>query len=260
MFRLLFCRLIIQISNLCSLFLFPAQHSEGSILRLGNPLLDVSAIVKPELLKRYNMEPNNAILASEEHKNLCKDMSDEYEVEYIAGGAVQNSIRVAQWFFTKPMIGTFVGGVGADANAEQMRSKAAECHVRVSYKVDPEVPTGTCACLITSHGKNRSLCAYLGASQKFSPQYLKENMDLVEKARIIYTSGFHLMVSLEASMILATHAHANEGKLFAFNLSAPYISHACPKELAAILPYTDLLFGNETEAVAYSQMRGWNVS
>lgn len=36
----------------------------------GNPLLDISASVDESLLKKYDMEPNNAILAEEKHTPL----------------------------------------------------------------------------------------------------------------------------------------------------------------------------------------------
>lgn len=232
--------------------------SEGYILGLGNPLLDVSAIANDEFLKKYDLEPNNAILADEKHQNLCKDMSENFKVDYIAGGAAQNSMRVAQWFFEKPQVTTFFGAIGNDKFGEQMQKKAEENHVNVSYFVDPEVPTGTCACLIT--GNNRSLCAYLGASQKFNLQYLKDNFHLVEKAKILYTTGFHSMVCFEAQLLLAEHAHASEGKIFSLNLSAPYICHVCSEQLNRILPYVDLLFGNETEAQSFADMKGWKVT
>ena len=246
------CLLLLQESN--SGFIF---YSEGVILGLGNPLLDVSAIVNEEFLKKYGLQPNNAILAGDEHVNLCKEMAEKFKVDYIAGGAAQNTIRVAQWFFSNPRRTAFFGAVGNDAFGQQMRKKAEENNVIVSYFVDPKVPTGTCACLIT--GKNRSLCAYLGASQKFNIQYLKDNFRLVEQAKIIYTTGFHLMVCFEAQLAMAEHVHASEGKVFSLNLSAPYISDICADQLNRILPYVDLLFGNETEAQAFANMKKWKV-
>ena len=61
---------------------------------MGNPLLDISATVKPELLAKHNLKSNDAILTEDEA--IFNDLG-EYKVDYIAGGATQNSIRVAQW-------------------------------------------------------------------------------------------------------------------------------------------------------------------
>ena len=43
-----------------SLFSQPLQ--EGMLLGMGNPLLDISATVKPELLAKHNLKSNDAIL------------------------------------------------------------------------------------------------------------------------------------------------------------------------------------------------------
>lgn len=66
------------------------------MLGMGNPLLDVLATVTPDLLTKYNLKPNDAILADESHKPLLSEMVEKFKVEYIAGGSVQNSLRVAQ--------------------------------------------------------------------------------------------------------------------------------------------------------------------
>lgn len=63
---------------------------------LGNPLLDISANVEEEFLSKYDLKPNNAILADEKHKPLYDEMIKKYKVDYIPGGATQNTLRVAQ--------------------------------------------------------------------------------------------------------------------------------------------------------------------
>lgn len=218
----------------------------------------MSANVTDAFLAKYELQPNNVILAGDQHTNLCKDLAEQFKVDYIAGGAAQNAIRVAQWFFTAPRRTAFFGAIGNDEFGNQMRQKAEENRVITSYFVDPIVPTGTCACLIT--GNNRSLCAYLGASQKFNLAHLQANFKLVEQAKIVYTTGFHLMVCFEAQQTMAEHVHASEGKLFCLNLSAPYISDICADQLNRILPYVDIVFGNETEAAAFANMKKWQVN
>ena len=64
---------------------------------MGNPLLDISSDVPQEVLDKYEVQLNNAILAEEKHLPIYKDLVDNYSPQYIAGGATQNSIRVAQW-------------------------------------------------------------------------------------------------------------------------------------------------------------------
>ena len=65
------------------------------ILGMGNPLLDISATVDTAMLEKYSLKANDAILYEKE--DLYEDMLANHKVDYIAGGATQNSIRVAQW-------------------------------------------------------------------------------------------------------------------------------------------------------------------
>ena len=41
---------------------------------MGNPLLDISAVVPMELLDKYGLTLNNAILAEEKHAPLYEEM------------------------------------------------------------------------------------------------------------------------------------------------------------------------------------------
>lgn len=69
---------------------------EGTLLGLGNPLLDISATVDSNFLKKYNLKSNDAILAQEKHKPMYDELIESYKADFIAGGAVQNTMRVAQ--------------------------------------------------------------------------------------------------------------------------------------------------------------------
>lgn len=53
-------------------------------------------------------------------------------VEYIAGGATQNSIRVAQWMLQSPGATTYMGCVGDDDFAKKMTDTASKDGVQVS--------------------------------------------------------------------------------------------------------------------------------
>lgn len=56
------------------------ERSKVVFLGMGNPLLDISADVPDELLKKYDLKLNNAILAEEAHMPLYKELIDSYEV------------------------------------------------------------------------------------------------------------------------------------------------------------------------------------
>lgn len=69
----------------------------GLLVCFGNPLLDIITTSNgDELLSKYDLQPNNAILAEEKHKPLYDDLIKNCEIEYIAGGASQNTARIFQ--------------------------------------------------------------------------------------------------------------------------------------------------------------------
>lgn len=85
-----------------------------------NPLLDISTEAPQELLTKYELSLNNAILAEEKHLPLYEELVKNYPVQYIAGGATQNSIRVAQWMLKIPGSTSYFGAIGTDAFGEQL--------------------------------------------------------------------------------------------------------------------------------------------
>ena len=80
------------------------------ILGMGNPLLDISATVTPAMLEKYELKANDAILYEKE--DLYDELLKDYKVDYIAGGATQNSCRVAQWLLPDKKSVAFFGCVG----------------------------------------------------------------------------------------------------------------------------------------------------
>lgn len=233
--------------------------AEGVLLGMGNPLLDISSVVSEDILAQYDLEPNNAILAEEKHAPLYTDMIGKGSVTYSAGGATQNSIRIAQWMLETKGATSFFGAIGDDDFGKTMTTYCRADDVNVQYYVNPEVPTGCCAVLI--NGKNRSLVANLSAANTYKEEHLhqKEQWSVVEKASIYYISGFFLTVSPPSMMAVGKHAAA-EGKVMCFNLSAPFVMEVPPffAAMKELLPFVDICFGNETEAATFSNVMKWN--
>ncbi|NP_001312423.1 adenosine kinase 2-like [Nicotiana tabacum] len=228
---------------------------EGILLGMGNPLLDISAVVDQDFLNKYDIKPNNAILAEEKHLPMYDELASKSNVEYIAGGATQNSIRVAQWMLPFSGATSYMGSIGKDKFGEKMKNNAKDAGVNVHYYED-DAPTGTCAvCVLDGE---RSLVANLSAANCYKVDHLKrpENWALVEKAKFYYIAGFFLTVSPESIQLVAEHAAANN-KIFSMNLSAPFICEFFRDPQEKALPYMDFVFGNETEARTFSKVHGW---
>jgi adenosine kinase len=200
---------------------------------------------------------NNAILAEEKHIPLYQELVDSFEVKYIAGGATQNSIRVAQWVLGDAGATSYMGAIGQDSFGETLEQYASGDGVRTHYMKNEALPTGTCAVLI--HENERSLIANLAAANTFTTEHLETPVahELVDQAQIVYSAGFFLTVSVE-SMLQVAKQCVNDNKIFCINLSAPFIIEFFADQLAAVMLYADYVFCNESEAQKYAEVKGWD--
>uniref|UniRef100_A0A803TZQ8 Adenosine kinase n=1 Tax=Anolis carolinensis TaxID=28377 RepID=A0A803TZQ8_ANOCA len=281
--------------------------SENVLFGMGNPLLDICAVVDKDFLDKYGLKPNDQILAEEKHKELFEELVKKFKVEYHAGGSTQNSVKVAQWMIQSPYkAATFFGCIGKDKFGEILKKKTEEAHVDAHYYEQTEEPTGTCAACITSD--NRSLVANLAAANCYKKEKhldVEKNWKLVERANVYYIAakhaqlfhplliglvlqtldhiscspldtfqlvnislqlrcpeldtvfqGFFLTVSPESILKVASQASANN-KIFTLNLSAPFISQFYKEPMMKVMPYVDILFGNEMEAATFAREQGF---
>jgi adenosine kinase len=234
-----------------------AMAMTGVLLGMGNPLLDISNTVDEEVMKKYELKAGDAILAEDKHQPLFKEMIEKPGTEYIAGGATQNSIRVAQWMLSKKGATSYMGCVGDDDNAKKMKDACDKAGVNAAYMVDKDTVTGTCAVCIMD--KERSLVTNLAAANNYKVDHLKENMSILETAKVVYSAGFFITVCPDAIETCAKHCNET-GKTYCMNLSAPFIVEVPPFKavLTKTMPLIDVLFGNETEAAVFAKSEGWS--
>ncbi|EEB06043.1 adenosine kinase [Schizosaccharomyces japonicus yFS275] len=229
-----------------------ASSLEYSLFGLENPLLDYYIAGGEEILAKYGLKANDAILAGDEHMGIYTEACSSYS----AGGAAQNSMRAAQYVMP-PNSTVFTGCVGNDKFAEMLRESNDKAGLRSEFSVDPDTPTGVCAVVLTKNGANRSLITNLGAANHYKLEHLQkpEVWAFVEKSRVIYVGGYHLTVCVDAILALAKHA-AEKNKPFVLNLSAPFIPQFFKDQLDSVMPYADVVICNETEAAAFAESHG----
>ncbi|KAF2123473.1 Ribokinase-like protein [Dothidotthia symphoricarpi CBS 119687] len=231
-----------------------AAKGNFELLCLENPLLDIQGVADQKLLDKYDLKANDAILAEEKHMGLYEDLLQNYKAVLIAGGAAQNTARGAQYMLQPDSV-VYIGCIGKDKYGETLEKISGEAGVKTEYLYDEKTPTGRCGVVITGH--NRSLCTDLAAANNYKVEHLKSERiwKQVENAQVFYVGGFHLTVCVPAIKALAEEA-ASKNKTFILNLSAPFISQFFKDPLDEVLPYVDILIGNETEAAAFAESHG----
>jgi len=230
--------------------------SHPKLIGIGNPLLDISAHVSKEWFTKFEVEPGSARLADPKHVPHYAELQSVYEVEYIAGGACQNSMRAAQWMAQKPKFASYIGCVGNDNNGKTLRSTAEKAGVEIHYLVDETKPTGTCAVLIQN--RERGLCANLGAAEAYKMEHFqsKEIQDLLSHAELFYGEGFFITHSPNVLIELGKVAAA-QNKPYFINVSAPFVVDFFWDKLKEVIPYPDGIICNEDEAHAVGKKLEW---
>ncbi|KAJ1624138.1 Ribokinase-like protein [Pavlovales sp. CCMP2436] len=234
-----------------------------SILGMGNPLLDILATVEQSVLDEWGVTLNNAIMAEEQHKPLYVKLAESHPVQYIAGGATLNSIRVAQWMLGAEAGKTsFVGSIGTDAFGKQMKEQVAADGVNGVFLELADVPTGTCAVLVKD--AERSLIANLSAAEKYDATHFAGEAvtRAVAEASIFYLAGFPLTHDGGKAAVTAVCEHVNAAgaaKHLCMNVSAPFIAMFFKEPLLAAFESADYVFCNETEAFALSEAMAWGI-
>ncbi|KAH9486201.1 Adenosine kinase [Psilocybe cubensis] len=221
-----------------------------SLFCMGNPLLDMQVRNGEQLLEKYGLKANDAILADEKQSEIYDELVKEHQVTYVAGGAAQNAARGAAYILPPGSV-VYTGAVGDDELAEQLKAANKREGLDQVYQVKKGEKTGACAVVITGH--HRSLVTTLRVAEKFEKSHLSspEVAPLVENAKFFYIEGYFLTHGVESALELSSKASA-AGKTFVMNLSAPFIAQFFGEQLNQILPHTDIIIGNEAEAEAWA--------
>ncbi|KAJ8085020.1 adenosine kinase [Marasmius tenuissimus] len=225
-----------------------------SLFAMGNPLLDIQVTNGEKLLEKYGLKSNDAILAEEKHAPIYDEIVREHKVTYVAGGAAQNAARGAAYVLPPGSV-VYTGCVGDDDLAEQLKAANKREGLDEVYLVKKGEKTGACAVVIT--GQERSLVTTLRAAEKFEKSHLSspEVAPLIDGAKFFYVEGFFLTHGLESVLELSSKSSA-AGKTFVLNFSAPFIPQFFGAQLQQIIPYTDIVIANETEAEAWASATG----
>ncbi|PPR02357.1 hypothetical protein CVT24_011701 [Panaeolus cyanescens] len=222
---------------------------------MGNPLLDMQVRDGEKLLEKYELKANDAILAGDKQAPIYDELVKDYEVTYVAGGAAQNAARGAAYILPAGSV-VYTGAVGDDDLAEQLKAANKREGLDQVYLVKKGEKTGACAVVITGH--HRSLVTTLRVAEKFEKSHLEsaEVAPLIKGANYFYIEGYFLTHGLEPALYLSKSA-SDAGKTFILNFSAPFIAQFFGSQLEEILPYTDIVIGNEAEAEAWATAKGY---
>lgn len=225
-----------------------------AVLCFGHPLLDMMADVNEEFLQQYRVAPGSVGLATANQISLFTHLLEKNKtLDYVPGGSSMNTARGISW--ARPTLPVYyVGCLGKDRFGEILKTALEAAGVQQLFDEFEGKPTGTCAALVCN--KERSLVANLGAAVELSMNHMKSDavQKAIEKCTVYYSEGFFLNTASSPYnlLLVAEHAHLRRGKLFCFNLNAPYLCAAFKDRINLLMPHIDILFASEVDIMGYA--------
>jgi sugar/nucleoside kinase (ribokinase family) len=214
---------------------------------LGNALVDIAVELPEADFVQFGIERGSSRLVTvEEQQQLLSELQARAKT-LCGGGSVANSLVA---FVQLGGRATFLCSIGDDEYGRFFKEELETLGISTYSPVVQEGQTGTCVALVTPDAE-RSMRTSLGVSAALSEQHIKPEQ--IAGAEWLFIEGY--VLANPSGMRAADRAidcAVASGTKIALTVSDESIVHAFGHQLATILPYCDLLFANEKEAIALS--------
>ncbi|NLD21509.1 MAG: adenosine kinase [Bacteroidales bacterium] len=217
-----------------------------SILGIGNALTDILAVMPDDsILKQFNLPKGSMQHVDAQAGNKIWDAIKDCGIKYVAGGSAANTISATAIFGMKS---GFIGKVGKDEIGSLFKSAQKQDGID-SKLLRGKAPSGRAVVIITEPNYERTFATYLGAALELEP----ENLNPEEFKGYDY---LHLEGYLVQNQRLFRRA-IEIGKELGMTISIDLASYNVVESNSAFLHdiiqnYVDIVFANETEAVAFA--------
>lgn len=219
-----------------------------NVYGVGNALVDVQYQVDEDYIARMGIGMGTMTLVDEaRQRDLIANVSRE-PLERASGGSAANTVIGVTNFGGTAYYGC---KVGRDEPGDFYLSDMAAAGVDSNPNNRADGVTGQCVVLIGPDGE-RSLNTFLGITATFGPDEVEPQV--VAESDIVYIEGYLLSSDSGYEAGLRAQALAKEnGARVALTLSDVFIVEAFKPRIDELLRNgVDLLFGNEAEAMAYT--------
>lgn len=235
-----------------------SKQSSPALICLAQPLVDISAYMSEEFVKKHDLIHGGWQPAEQKHAPVFAALKNQKDVRYTLGGSTLNSIKVAQKISKKsPGFCGGIGCIGSDEIGKLFRETLHEVNVAPLLITRPKAETGQCAVLIDPKNAERTMITNLGAGRTFCGKDAVVFATEILRCEIMLMSAFFFK-NLNGSETLHFMADMlrKSGGAVALSLGASPLWNETGlyrKELEEFLPRTDIVFMNEDEALAYGR-------
>ena len=226
-----------------------------SLIGLGDPIVDISAEVDNQTVKRYGLEWGRTVYVNERTIGIFEELEKKDQVSYIPGGSVQNTIRVLAKLINKnentknKFKISMIGCVGGDNYREKIINALNICGVNPILETIPNLKTSRCGACI--YKKERCLITELDASKNLSNNFIEQNMEEILKHDAIIIEGYLLQSKLDMCKKLSEIFNKNN-KIVIQTLSAVFMVQNHIEKIMEIANMADIIVGNIEEIEVFA--------
>jgi len=219
-----------------------------SILGIGNALTDILAVLPDDtLLERYHLPKGSMQHVDMETGDKIWDALKEYGVKYVPGGSAANTVTCTSIF---GMPSGYIGKIGNDELGHLFKSTMEQYGVKTTMLYGTK-SSGRCMAFITEANAERTFADYMGAALEMKPEDLRPE----------YFQGydyFHLegyLVQDQELISRAAQLAKEAGCIVSIDMASYNVVESNDAFLHNLVDnYVDIVFANETEARAFTQM------
>lgn len=228
-----------------------------SLIGIGNPIVDITAELEKDELTKFKLEWGKTVFANDDNIGIYDCLENKSDVNYVPGGSIQNSLRVACWCLKSSVESddlfklTMLGCVGNDTYNEKIIKALEENGVCPLLQVNNECASSRCG--VGIYKKDRCLVPQIIASNTLSMDYVKEKIDQIKDHDTLLIEGYFIKEKFDIVKYLVDE-FKRQKKGIIFALSATFLlqkENGTRDRMIEIANDSDYIFGNMEEAQAF---------
>lgn len=240
----------------------PNQARFLKLIALGNPIVDISAEISKDSVKKYNLSWGGTVFADQYNVGFYNELENMPQVTYIPGGSIQNTLRVAAWVLNmdprtaKNFKITMLGATGKDNYRDKIINAFLQSGVNFLLEDIPNMQTSRCGVGINQ--KERCLLPQIRASNCITDEFINEHEREILNHDAFLVEGYFLQEKYDLCHSLCVK-FKNERKIVILTLSAVFMVKQHNEKILEIANYSDIIVGNNDEYEELGESQGLEV-
>lgn len=219
------------------------------VVAIGNSLMDIQVLVSDDVLAKLQLPKGGMVLYEQAEQQEILQSLNNLSQKVSSGGSAANTIHGLGALSAKSY---YFGKISNDDYGDLYYQDMQKAKVGFHKPQKNDLPTGTSVILITPDAQ-RTMATHLGASSQLSVEDIKA--EVIEKSKYVYIEGYLFTQEPTRSAAIKAAQIAKSNNIpIAFTLSDVFVVSSFYDDIKNFVEqYTNILFCNETEALALSK-------